>query len=227
MKKVISTLLAILIIVFSLIGCSNNNGEKSESNSSKNEYLSVGDTISTDTADVVITDVQYGAYLVAEKDENYDYIITNSEDYLLAVENDEKTDFDSYKSQTGKKFVSITFKINNTGKNTIERYLPVGETKTSSILNAMFSLNYNDGYTFYPGTITNIKNIDSVDDYFCTVGENGYSVTFDKLEVLAEAKTYRTVIQVPAEVADGNEELLLNVNVPTIDSYQQFIYKLR
>lgn len=204
MRKIICLVLPIILVATILAGCSSND----ENNTKQTVNHNIGETVSTDSVELKIQDVSYGKYLYRDLDDNY-----------LMASNDPAG---KYFSVDGFAFVSIQYTVKNIGKTTITQYVPSSENSISGVLSGMFSLDYNNGYKYYVVDVFN--HVVS-----CTFGDNIEAIeSFSDLVPLTEAKTYRTVIQVPEEViTQTDNNLLLNVNVPNSESYETISFTLR
>jgi len=207
MKRYILILLS-LVMIFSICACGEEDTQPKDT-----PVLQLGEIASTDVAEFSLLQYDMGTKVDIASMTYEKFCYVTEED---SVEYNGKN-YSTNKADPGRAYISITFTLENIGKTSLDAKVPFGDSGYSQSPAALIKINYDNGYMFQfdwshrynGGTEWDYNNIIS-------------------LQPLSGVKTYRTYINVPAELINSSKPLVFEVSVPNGDgTFSQFNYVVR
>lgn len=220
MKKGISLLLAGILAV-SLVACGGETGRQNEGASENNteEYPVVGETISTDKAELTLNEFELTNYL---------YLGDDAERYLTPLTEEEAGQLPPEEefgvAEDGKVFAYFSFTLKNIGKTPLDNFSVYENGNAHSIYMAdYFQVDY-DGYLF---GFDNGSDIGVVYQFDSEDYEWNFA-TLD-LDVLSSEETYRGYLAISSQALENTDKpILFNVQLPNENGDIEILtYKIR
>lgn len=220
MKRLIALLLA-AALALSLAACGGEAESENEEGLENDieEYPMVGETISTDKAELTLNEFELTNYLYLGDDvEQYLTPLTEEEAKQLAPEEEFGV------AEDGKVFAYFSFTLKNIGKTPLDNFSVYENGNAHSIYMAdYFQIDY-DGYLF---GFDNGSDIGVVYQFDSENYEWDFA-TLD-LDVLSPEETYRGYLAISSQAVENTDSpILLNVQLPNEDGNIEILtYKIR